>query len=101
VDSGPARILIDANAPGMPRVLQPFFMPDGREIRFMGHDARGVASIWSIPAAGGTPSRLVTFDDPSRPVYRPYWALGPDRIYFIVQEQQSEAWVMEAESGER
>jgi len=101
VDSGPARLLIDASAPGMPRVLQPFFLPDGREILFMGHDARGVAAIWSIPAGGGTPSRLVTFDDPSRPVYRPYWALGPDRIYFIVQEQQSEAWVMEAVSGER
>jgi Tol biopolymer transport system component/tRNA A-37 threonylcarbamoyl transferase component Bud32 len=96
VDSGPARTLIDANAPGMPRVLQPFFTPEGREIRFMGQDARGIASIWTIPATGGTPTRLVTFDDPSRPVYRPYWALGPDRIYFIVQEQQSEAWVMEA-----
>ncbi|HEU4827702.1 MAG TPA: protein kinase [Gemmatimonadales bacterium] len=99
VDSGPVRTLIDAAGPGAPRAEEPFFTVDGREIWFMSHDARGVASIWSIPTAGGTPRRLITFDDPARPVYRPYWALGPDRIYFIVQEQQSEAWVMEVEGS--
>ena len=98
-DSGPARTLIDAGAPDAPRALQPFFTADGREIRFMSHDARGQASLWTMPAAGGTPRRLITFDDPARPVYRPYWALGPDRVYFIVQEQQSEAWVMDVEGG--
>ena len=98
-DSGPARTLIDAGAPNAPRALQPFFTADGREIRFMSHDARGQASLWTMSAAGGTPRRLITFDDPARPVYRPYWALGPDRVYFIVQEQQSEAWVMDVEGG--
>jgi serine/threonine-protein kinase len=97
VDSGPVRTLIDADAAGAPRAEEPFFTADGREIRFMSHDARGIASIWAVPAAGGSPRQLIAFDAPDRPVYRPYWALGRDRIYFIVQEQQSEAWIMEVE----
>ena len=97
VDSGPVRTLIDPASPGAPRAIQAFYASGGREIWFMSHDARGMASLWSIPAEGGAPRPLVAFDDPTRPVYRPYWALGPDRIYFIVQEQQSEAWVMEVE----
>ncbi len=98
-DSGPVRTLIDASVEGAPLAEEPFFTADGREIRFMSHDARGVASIWAVPADGGRPRRLIAFDDPDRPVYRTYWALGPDRIYFIVQEQRSEAWVMEVERG--
>ena len=94
-DSGPPRTLMDATQPGMPQALQPFFRPDGSEILFYGHDARGVSSIWRLPATGGPLRRVVEFDDPARPVYRPFWALGAETIYVIVQEQQSETWVAE------
>ncbi|HEU5050932.1 MAG TPA: protein kinase [Gemmatimonadales bacterium] len=98
-DSGAPEMVMDATAPGMPRAEQPFYSPDGRSILFTSHDARGTGSIWSIPVTGGTPRRLIEFSDPERPVYRPYWALGPDRLYVIVQEQQSETWVMEVVAG--
>ncbi|HEU4800979.1 MAG TPA: protein kinase [Gemmatimonadales bacterium] len=94
-DSGPPRTLMDATQPGMPQAVQPFFRTDGSEILFYGHDARGVPSIWRLPATGGSLRRVIEFDDPQRPVYRPFWALGADRIYVLVQEQQSETWVVE------
>jgi TolB protein len=94
-DSGPARTVLDASGPGTPSAGQPFFSADGASILFLSYDASGMASLWTVPTAGGPPERLLEFDDPARPVYRPYWALGPDRLFFIVQEQQTETWVVD------
>jgi Tol biopolymer transport system component len=96
-DSGAARTLIDDDAPGMPSAGQPFFSADGSEILFMSYDASGMAAIWSVPVAGGAPRRVLAFDEPARPVYRPYWALAADRMFFIAQEHKTETWVIDVQ----
>ena len=95
VDSGPSRIVMDGSKPGMPSSERLAWSADGRTIYFKSHDARGRGSIWSVPATGGAPHELVRFDDLARPSYRPQWALGPGRIYFTVEDRQSDVWVME------
>jgi Tol biopolymer transport system component len=94
-DSGPSRTVLDGTKPGMPEIERPRWSADGRNIFFKSHDARGRASIWSVAADGGAPRLRVHFDDPARPSYRPQWALGRDRLYFEVEDRQSDVWVME------
>ena len=98
VDSGPARLLLDASQPRQPRAAWPYWSEDGRQLYFKSHDLQGKASIWSISAEGGNPRALVRFDDPDRPSYRNQWALGGNRLYFPIQDRQSDIWVMEMES---
>jgi len=94
VDSGPERILVDPARTGVAGEVGTFG-PDGKTVYFKSHDARGNASIWAIPAAGGTPRLLVRFDDPSRPSYRPEIAVGGDRIFFTIEDRQSDVYVMD------
>jgi len=94
-DSGPERMLLDpARAAGV-RGEVPAWSADGKTIYFKSHDARGNASIWAIPAAGGTPRLLVRVDDPSRPSYRPEIAIGGGRVFFTIDDRQSDVYVME------
>ena len=97
VDSGPRQILLDASKPGVPRAAWPYWSDDGQKIYFKSHDSLGRASIWSVSTKGGAPRLLVRFDDPARPSYRNQWALGGNRIYFPVQDRQSDVWIMDME----
>jgi eukaryotic-like serine/threonine-protein kinase len=97
-DSGTSRLVFDASRPGSPPAETPDWSPDGRTLYFKSHDARSNASFWSIPLTGGTPRLLVRFDDPERPSYRGEWALRGNRFYFLIQDRQSDVWVMDAES---
>jgi Tol biopolymer transport system component len=94
-DSGASRTVLDAARPGLPQVERPQWSADGRTIYFKSHDTRGRASFWSVPADGGTPRLLVPLDDPARPSYRPQWALGRDRLFFPIEDRQSDVWVMD------
>ena len=94
-DSGPERVLLDPARPGGVRGEMASWSADGKTVFFKSHDASGNASIWAIPAAGGTPRLLVRFDDPSRPSYRPEIAVGGGRIYFTIEDRQSDVYVME------
>jgi eukaryotic-like serine/threonine-protein kinase len=93
-DSGAPRIIVDP-ASGV-KAEQPLWSRDSRTIYFKSHDARGNAQWFSVPLAGGRPVLLTRFTDPLRPSYRPLWALGPGRMYFTLDERQSEVWVMDA-----
>ena len=96
VDSGPERVLVDpARVGALPEV--PAWSADGRTIYYKSHDARGAAFIWSVPAAGGTPSLLVRFDDPNHPSYRPEVTVSGGRIYVTEEDRQSDVYVMEVE----
>ena len=94
-DSGAPRTIVDATKPGMPQVERPQWSADGRSIFFKSHDASGRASFWSVPVEGGAPRLRVRFDDPSRPSYRTQWSLGRDRMFFLIEDRQSDVWVME------
>jgi eukaryotic-like serine/threonine-protein kinase len=95
VDSGPPRILLD----GMHGVDgdKAYWRANGRELVFHGHDARGRAAMYSIPATGGTPRLLTVFEDPNLALLRGGWGLANGRMYYSAEERQSDVWVMELE----
>ena len=94
-DTGAPRVLVDSATSGI-HVEMPKWSTDGRTIYFKSHDAKGAAEFWSVPVAGGKPTLLTRLDDPLRPSYRPEWALGPGRMYFTMEDRQSDVWVMDA-----
>ncbi len=68
---------------------------DGRTIYFKSHDAQGRASFWSIPATGGRPRLLARFDDPTRPSNGVAFTTDGKRLYFAIDDRQSDVWVVE------
>ncbi|MEP6574670.1 MAG: protein kinase [Gemmatimonadota bacterium] len=95
-DSGAARVVLDSANTGGVLVETPNWASDSRTIYFNSHDPKGNASFWSVPMAGGTPKLLTRFTDPTMPAYRPEWSIGGGRMYFAIQDRQSDIWVMEA-----
>jgi hypothetical protein len=52
--------------------------------------------IWAILwPAGGKPELVLRFDDPVWQPYRPYWTLSRDRLFVLLQESESDVWVVE------
>jgi serine/threonine-protein kinase len=95
-DSGAPRPLVDPRM-AAPSVQFPAFSVDGREILFAGYDATDSAGVWAVPfPAGGKPELVLRYDDADRRAYGPYWTLGRDRIFVVLQEAQSDIWVLEA-----
>ena len=90
---GAPRLLIDTGvqAPSRKPLLAQW-APDGRTVYYKALDAEGRASIWAIPAEGGTPRLLVRFDDPARPSPRAEFATDGKRLYFTVSERESDIW---------
>ena len=96
---GPARLLVDTSDPAIhPAPLLAQWSPDGRTIYYKALDAEGRASIWSIPAEGGTSRLLVRFDDPVRVSSRAEFATDGKRFYFTISEPESDIWQMELTS---
>lgn len=93
-DSGTARALY-IPAAGDPLAELAMFAANGRELYFKSHDSLGRASFWSIPVSGGHPVRLVRFDDPAWPSDRFDFASDGRRLYFTVEDRQSDVWVAE------
>ena len=68
---------------------------DSRTIYFKAADAERRASIWAVPAEGGTPRLLVRFDDPQRPSLRREFASDGTRFFFTIAQDESDIWVAE------
>ena len=95
-DSAAGRVVLGpANSGGVPAEMRNW-ASDSRTLYFNSHDAKGNESFWSVPLAGGTPKLLTRFTDPTMPAYRPEWSIGGGRMYFAIQDRQSDIWVMEA-----
>jgi hypothetical protein len=75
----------------------PKFSVDGREILYLSWDeAAGTAGLWAVPwPSGGKPELVLRFDDPVRQPYRPYWTVSRDRLFVLLQETESDVWVVE------
>jgi Tol biopolymer transport system component len=96
VDSGIPRSPVDSGGAPPPNVRFPKFSSDGREILFLGWDRTGMPGIWSVPwPAGGPPELVLRFDDPVRQPYRHYWTLSRERLFVLLQESESDVWVVE------
>ncbi len=95
-DSGAPRDLYVPRA-GDPLAELAIFSADGREIYFKSHDARGRASFWSILVVGGRPRLLVRFHDPARASNRFEFASDGKRLYFTLEDRQSDIWVADVQ----
>jgi serine/threonine-protein kinase len=80
---------------GDPVAEMAVFAATGRELYFKSHDARGRASFWSMPLAGGRPAPLVRFDDPAWSSNRFDFAADGERFYFTVEDRQGDLWEAE------
>ena len=87
------RVLVDSARGPLVEAVQ--WSPDGRSIYFKSHDTLGRVEIWSVPLAGGMP-RLTYRLDAAYPSDRPEWGLGQGRMFFAVNDRQSDIWVMDA-----
>jgi eukaryotic-like serine/threonine-protein kinase len=97
VDSGAPRSPVDSGGKPAPDVSFPKFSVDGREILYLSWDeAAGTAGLWAVPwPSGGKPELVLRFDDPVRQPYRPYWTVSRDRLFVLLQETESDVWVVE------
>jgi len=71
---------------------------DGSLLYFFGLEPDGSEGLWSLPATGGEPTKVVAFDDPAVMVHDAF-TVGPDAIYFTVTEYESDIWVADLEVG--
>jgi Tol biopolymer transport system component len=95
--SDSARVLVPRTDPAGPRPAYVAWSPDSRTVYYLAPDP-GDASIWSVPASGGTPRLLVRFDDPGRPWHRFAFLARNGRFYFTIGDRQSDVWAAEVES---
>lgn len=93
-DGGTPRRVFDSS-PTVPLAESVEWSPDGQTLYYKTHDAQGRASFWAVNAAGGRPRLLVRFDDLSRPSSRRDFATDGKRLYFAIQDRQSDVFVAE------
>ncbi|HEX6251193.1 MAG TPA: protein kinase [Gemmatimonadaceae bacterium] len=93
---GDGRRLFDPGAFGIGGIGGlPTWSADSRTIYFQAWSGRDNAAIWRVAAAGGTPTTLIRFTDPSRQFYRPALASDGRNFYFTIGSRESDIWVME------
>ena len=93
-DSGPERVVVDAAA-GI-AADKTFWTGDGATLVFRGRDPSARRSLYTVPVAGGAPRQIAVVDNGAG-VVRGGWAYSAKRIYFGMQEQESDISVIEAE----
>src|SRR5881296_2124079 len=59
--------------------------PDVRSL-----DSKGVGHLWSVPAAGGAPTRLVDSKEPDRIEF----ATDGKEFFFSLTERESDLWIL-------
>jgi hypothetical protein len=91
VDSGAERVVY--TPPPGEAGQRGAFSADGRTIYSKRHDRDSQASFWAIPIDGGAPRMIVRFSDPARPSNRAEFATDGKRLYFTMEERQSNVWV--------
>jgi Tol biopolymer transport system component len=93
------RVLVPPRDPAKrPEPAMPVFGRDSRTVYYMAYDDARRGSIWSVPIAGGEPTLLVRFDDPTRPSLRRDFATDGKTFYFAIAQPQSDIYLMELSS---
>ncbi len=95
VDGGEPRLLFDPAQPGAPVAETSTWSEDGSTIYFKSHTASGAASIWSVPAAGGTPQHVLDLGTDRLRSDRYGFQFANGLVYYTLTDRQSNIWVME------
>jgi Tol biopolymer transport system component len=96
-DSGTPRSLYDERQPGAPIAETSLWSDDGRTLYFKSHTASGAASIWAVPASGGTARHLLDLGDDRFRSDRYGFRIAKGQLYYTLYDRQSNIWVMELE----
>ena len=94
-DSGPSRLLYPLEVPGAPVAENSTWSADGAAIYFKSHTADGAASIWSVPASGGIPTRVLQLGDGRLQSDRYGFRIANGLVYYTLTDRQSNVWLME------
>ncbi|HEX5576309.1 MAG TPA: hypothetical protein VFX42_10580, partial [Gemmatimonadales bacterium] len=81
--------------PAAPPAAMAVWSPDGRTVYYKAHNAEGRTSFWAVSAAGGAPRLLVRFPNPDRQSSRRDFAVDGRRLYFAIEDRQSDVFVAE------
>ena len=82
---------------GLRGVGRPRFSPDGSRIYFEARDSDGSEGLWWVPADRGDPAKIVSFDDPTVIVLDGSLSVGPEHLYFTIDENESDIRVVDLE----
>ena len=93
-EGGQARRVFEPGVSAPPAVSVQW-SPDGRTLYYKVHDPQGRASFWAVSAAGGRPRLVVRFPDLDRQSSRKDFATDGRRLYFAIEDRQSDVFVAE------
>jgi Tol biopolymer transport system component len=93
-DSGRERELYRV-PPGIIEATDPRWLSAGTSVLFKTYNRDGSAALRLVSASSGQPRLLVRFDDPNRPSSRGEWATDGKRLYFTIDDRQSDIYVAE------
>jgi len=68
---------------------------DGRTVYYKAHDLNGMTSFWVISAAGGHPRMIARLADPTRQSARVDFDTDGKRLYFAIEDRESDVFVAE------
>ena len=94
-DSDAGKLLYARHAPTDPRAAEVHWGPDARTLYFRSREQNGPALFWSLSVAGGAPKLIARLDDLSHQSYRPDFTTDGKRLYFAVNDRQSDISVVE------
>jgi Tol biopolymer transport system component len=99
-DGGIAVVTLDGTArfvtrpdDGLHKLFSPDWSGDGRSIYFTATDDGGSPGFYRVPAAGGIPVLVVTFDEPSMSIRSRGAVVRGGNAYFSIAEVESDIWV--------
>jgi hypothetical protein len=81
--------------PGDPRFGTTNWSWDSGVLYFKNNDAEGRSTFWALPVSGGATRIVARLDDPARRSYRGDFATDGRRLYFAVNDRQSDIWAVE------
>ena len=93
---GRERVIVDGAAVGFIGVAWPAFSLDGETVYFRAAHQDGRIGIWAALVAGGVPSLVVEFDDPSVLVTFGLSA-GHGSLFLTIVELESDIYAMDLE----
>ena len=93
--SSAERVLYVRRAPTDPRAINLQWGADNRSLYFRHTETDGRVTFWKLSIDGGTPRLVAHLDDLTRPSYRQSFATDGRRIYFGVNDRQSDISVVE------
>ena len=94
-ESGARRLLYAMRSAGDPFASDLHWAADSRSLYFRWPDAAGRVFFYALSIDGGAPRLVARLDDLTRPSYRTDFAVDSRRIYFTINDRQSDISVVE------